>query len=124
MRMPPSALSGLELLASAVVLLDESLVFKYANSAAENLFEFSTKNLEGYELKRVFQDNAELSAALDYAATHNRSYTEHDLAVETGHGTLHLSCTVTPVEVDRQHCLLLEFRPIDQQLKIAREQRL
>jgi two-component system nitrogen regulation sensor histidine kinase GlnL len=37
--------------------------------------------------------------------------------------TLHLDCTVTPVEcVDAR--LLLEFRPMDAQLKVAREEQL
>ena len=40
-----------------------------------------------------------------------------------GKPRLHLTCTVSPIEV-RGATLLLEFRHIDQQLKIAREERL
>ena len=40
-----------------------------------------------------------------------------------GKPQLHLTCTVSPIEV-RGAALLLEFRHIDQQIKIAREERL
>jgi nitrogen-specific signal transduction histidine kinase len=38
---PPAARRGLELLATAVLLLDESCRVTYVNPAAENLFELS-----------------------------------------------------------------------------------
>ena len=52
------------------------------------------------------------------------SYTEQELELGVaGKPKLHLACTVSPVEL-RDVALLLEFRHIDQQLKIAREERL
>ncbi|NTV11477.1 MAG: PAS domain-containing sensor histidine kinase, partial [Zoogloea sp.] len=50
--------------------------------------------------------------------------TGHNLRiVRPGVEPLHLDCTVTPVEMDEVR-LLLEFRPIDAQLKVAREEQL
>ena len=52
------------------------------------------------------------------------SYTEQELELGVaGKPKLHLTCTVSPVDT-RDAALLLEFRHIDQQLKIAREERL
>jgi two-component system nitrogen regulation sensor histidine kinase GlnL len=70
-----------------------------------------------------------LSAAIDYARSNNCSYTEHDLKIgAAGHTKVHLSCTLSPVEleswVEDWEGLLIEFRHIDQQIKIEREERL
>ena len=45
--MANTALSGLDLLATAVMLVDESGTVRYMNSAAENLFGLSNQNAEG-----------------------------------------------------------------------------
>ena len=45
--MTPRALSGLDLLATAVVLVDAKLAVRYMNPAAENLFEVSSNNMAG-----------------------------------------------------------------------------
>jgi len=127
--MTPAALSGLDLLATAVVLVDTGLKVHYMNPAAENLFETSSKNVTGQTLDNVFTDTVVLLAAVQYARSNNCSYTEHDLELGVnGHNRLHLSCTVTPTELSggsfRGDEFLLEFRHIDQQLRIAREERL
>lgn len=127
--MTPAALSGLDLLATAVVLVDAGLAVRYLNPAAENLFEVSSKNVAGQALSELFSGSAVLVAAAEYARANNCSYTEHDLELGVnGHGRLHLSCTVTPVEFPagdpRGEELLLEFRHIEQQLRIAREERM
>ncbi len=52
------------------------------------------------------------------------TYTEQELELTVaGKSKLHLTCTVSPVDT-KEATLLLEFRHIDQQLKIAREERL
>ena len=168
--MAVAALAGLDLLATAIVIVDRGLVVRYANPAAENLFEFSSKSFVGHTVTEIFEHDRVLSAAIGYARANNCSYTEHELKIGVpGRGKLHLSCTLSPVEIEgwgkgRQgradslvvqppargerakapapasgpsanvlqgradslvlQGLLLEFRHIDQQLKIAREERL
>jgi two-component system nitrogen regulation sensor histidine kinase GlnL len=119
-----AAYAGLELLATAVVLLDAARRVVYVNPAAENLFALSRKHLIGQRPDQVFADAAGLSIAIAKALESGAAYTgqELELAVN-GKPKLHLTCTVSPV--DSGHAaLLLEFRHIDQQLKIAREERL
>jgi two-component system nitrogen regulation sensor histidine kinase GlnL len=127
--MTPAALSGLDLLATAVVLVEAGLTVRYMNPSAENLFEMSIKNVAGQPLAGLFSDTTVLVAAIQYARDKNCSYTEHDLELGVdGRARWHLSCTVTPVEFSGGDLkggeLLLEFRHIERQLRIAREERM
>ncbi|MEO8132940.1 MAG: nitrogen regulation protein NR(II) [Betaproteobacteria bacterium] len=115
--------AGLDLLATAVLLLDGGRHICYANAAAENLFALSRKQLLGRLVDRVFNDAERLGHALDQAVRQRGAYTEQEIELSiNGRLRLHLSCTVTPLEMDDGE-LLLEFRQIDQQIKIAREER-
>jgi two-component system nitrogen regulation sensor histidine kinase GlnL len=115
---------GLELLATAVVLLSDELQVRYANPAAENLFELSRRQLSGQAARQLFGDAPSLFQAIARALASGASYTEQELELAvTGKARLHLSCTVSVVDTPAA-TLLLEFRHIDQQLKIAREERL
>ena len=118
------AFAGLELLATAVLLLDRTRRIAYANPAAENLFALSKKHLLGHRPSEVFSEATGLSAAIDKAVLGGATYTEQELELAVnGRPKLHLTCTVSAVDA-KDATLLLEFRHIDQQLKIAREERL
>jgi len=115
---------GLEILATAVLLVDRARRIVYANPAAENLFELSARHLIGHTPAEVFAEPSGLDAAIDKSIAGAAAYTEQELELAvTGKARLHLSCTVSPIDDDGA-ALLLEFRHIDQQLKIAREERL
>jgi two-component system, NtrC family, nitrogen regulation sensor histidine kinase GlnL len=121
------ALSGLDLLATAVILVDNADVLRHMNPAAENLLELSHSNVTGHAIADVFADHEVLAAALQYARRNNCSFSEHDLMIAvSGRPRMHLACTVTPIEsssaFDVAGCLI-EFRQIEQQLRIAREER-
>ena len=125
--MATATLSGLDLLATAVMLVDEAWVVRYMNPAAENLFGLSSRATDGHALDALFHGSDVLTQALAYAGDNNCSYSEHGLTLSTnGHSPLHLSCTVTPVEVDADSAasFLIEFRHIEQQLRVAREERM
>ncbi len=125
--MTPSALSGLDLLSTAVIVVDADGLLRHMNPAGENLLELSSSHVVGHALVAVFADHQVLEAALQYARKNNCSFSEHDLAIAvSGRPRVHLNCTVTPIErssaFDLDGCLV-EFRPIEQQLRIAREER-
>ena len=122
---PSESYAGLELLSSAVVLADDSLRIRYLNPGAENLFAVSFRKLLGAPLSDLLGNPAELEPALSNALNNNWSYTGHDLRVQRPSGdAMRLDCTVTQVEADDSRQLLLEFRPIDAQLRVAREEQL
>src|SRR5690606_5059278 len=123
-HLAPPAFAGLDLLSSAVVLVDAKLQIRYVNPAAENLFAVSHRLLNGHPLKQLVGEPPGLAAPLDNALKNNWGYTGQNISIKRGEGeVLQLDCTVTPVDVGGAH-LLIEFRPIDQQLKIVREERL
>jgi two-component system, NtrC family, nitrogen regulation sensor histidine kinase GlnL len=116
--------AGLDLLSSAVILVDEQLLVRYLNAGAENLFATSRRKVLGSPLTKILGEPAGLASALESALRNNWSYTGQDLKVlrpETD--ALNLDCTVSPVEAADVR-LLLEFRPIDAQMRVAREEQL
>lgn len=116
--------AGLELLSSAVVLVDGTLIIRYINPGAENLFAISHRKLVGLPLSRLLGTPPELGAALENALHTNWSYTGQDLTITRSNADpIRLDCTVSPVDTAGVR-LLLEFRPIDAQLRVAREEQL
>ena len=122
--MSPASFPGLEILATAVLLLDDGLSVGYANPAAENLFALSRKQLQGRRIGELFSGSGQLLAAIEQARKAHSTYIEHDLALALpSGGLLHVNCSVTPVEL-ASFQVLLEFQQIDQHLKIDREERM
>jgi two-component system nitrogen regulation sensor histidine kinase GlnL len=120
--MTPAAFSGLELLATAVVLLDGELRVHYVNPAAETLFAVSRKSILGQPFPALFADSGPLDGLLQQVIRDERGFADQDLVlIPTGHEPLHLNCIATPVDLS-QADLLLELRPIDQRLRIEREE--
>ena len=115
--------AGLGYLATAVVVLDERFVVRYANQAAENLLEAPAKSLVGQPFMPLFADGSALQKSLTEALATHWDYTAQNVDyVRAGHDPLPLSCTLTRIDVP-QMPLLAELRPIEQQLRLAREER-
>ena len=121
----PAALVGLELLSSAVVLTDRELIIRYLNPAAESLFAVSHRRMDGKPLACLLGPAAEaLDGALRDSLRTRWAYTGQDLHIQRSGGeSLHLDCTVSRTELADLE-LLLEFRPIQTHLRIAREEKL
>lgn len=117
-----NSFSGLDLLASAVVLVDDDCHIRYLNPAAENLLTASLKTLRGKTLDQVFNYSPGLRQALDEAQHKRWAYTGQKVELRRlDDVALQVNCTVTPLEGGG---LLIEMWPIDQQLKASREERL
>jgi len=115
---------GLELLATAVVLLDDRFAVLHANPAAENLLEIGARALVGQHFPVLFADGSGLEKAFAQALTASWDYATQDAIYERpGHDPLPLGCTLTRVD-DGNAVLLVELRPIAQQLRLEREERL
>ncbi len=120
----PSGFSGLEHLATAVILLDASHRVVYANPSAEILFELSATQIHHHHISTVFLHCEILQLAIDNALKNDSPYREHEFAITTvRQHSFAVTCTVTPVNI-KDAALLLEFQQMDQQLRIAREERM
>ncbi len=123
--------SGLELITTAVLMLNGQRRIVYTNPAAEHLLALSRRQLLGLQLSQVFRDSERLSPAIELAAQHGASYTEHEIELHlsgkvNGASRLVINCTVSWLEsaaASDSPQLLLELRHIDQELKLAREAR-
>jgi two-component system nitrogen regulation sensor histidine kinase GlnL len=120
-------LDGLDLLSTAVIVLDHAQVVTHANPAAEDLFHVSRMTMAGHPLAELLADPAPVTAAIATATGNAASFTQYDVTVGLLAGPAHrvrASLTVTPFESDAGAGYLLEMAPLQQQLKIAREERL
>lgn len=120
----PASFAGLEHLATAVILLDKSRSVIYANPGAEVIFALSAKQISGLPLSQVFPGCEILHAAVENAIENHSPFREHEFIITTlRQNSLAVTCTVTPVDL-ASACLVLEFQQMDQQLRIAREERM
>ena len=115
--------NGLELLNTAVLMLDESLNVTYANPAAETLFAQARKQLVGVPFDTALPNNDEFVGRLAQALEAQAGFNDNDLLLEVEGYPVHLHCVITPAESGEAR-LVLEFRELQQQLKIAREARM
>jgi two-component system nitrogen regulation sensor histidine kinase GlnL len=115
--------AGLDLLATAVVVLDEELVVRYANPAAENLLTAGAKSLIGAPFLGLFAERAELERSLAEARVTHWDYSAQNVTyTRAGRAEVPLSCTVTRIDAFGA-ALLAELRPLERELRIAREER-
>jgi len=116
--------SGLELLATAVLVLDDARRVRYANPAAENLLGAGAKSLIGQPFVPLFDPDPALESALSDALVTHWDYSAQIVQyLRGGREPLPLSCVLTRTDVPELP-LLAELRPIEQQLRQAREERL
>src|ERR1700686_4902272 len=93
----PAGFQGLELLATAVVILDGGYVVRYTNPAAENLLGAGAKALVGQPFPALFTDSATLEGMLAEALAVHWSYRAQAASYErAGREPLPLSCLVAP----------------------------
>jgi two-component system, NtrC family, nitrogen regulation sensor histidine kinase GlnL len=121
---PRARLAGLDLLACAVVLLDAQGRTVFVNQAAEQLFEVPLRVLLGQPFSRQFVNGAVIEGIVAEATANRFSQRRQDLSLErTARDALALHCVAAVLESDVA-MLLLEFREIDQRIRMDREAKL
>src|SRR5262245_11265372 len=102
-----TAYSGLDLLATAVVVLDDDYTVLHANPSAESLLGSPAKALVGQRFLPLFSDAPQLGSLLSEAFQVHWSYRTITLYYERpGHEALPISCTVTPIDVPATRLLI------------------
>ncbi len=123
-KTPPASLDGLDLLASAVIILDAESRITYANAAAENLLESSFKALSQHRLTELFLNGEKLIDVFRQAVEHQFADKRLDLILErAGRDPLQVHVIVTALD-NPDTPVLIELRENVQQLKLDREERI
>jgi two-component system nitrogen regulation sensor histidine kinase GlnL len=118
----PPQFAGLDLLASAVLLLDADGHIRYANTAAENLLDTSLKALARRTLADLFGTACELTRLCAQAHSHQYADLRQDLMLERlGREALHVHSIVS---AGADGGVVIELRENIQQLKLDREERI
>ncbi len=124
MKTPLTLFAGLDLLTSAVIVLDAEGCILFANAAAENLLDSSFKSLTHLKLTDLFLNGQELTAVFHQAVAHQFADKRQDLTLErAGRDSLHVHSIVTALD-NPDTPVLIELRENVQQLKLDREERM
>ncbi len=119
-----TSLGGLDLLASAVLILDTQGRIAYANAAAETLLENSFKVLHRQKLSDLFVNGDKLALIFEQAMQRKFDEKREDLVLERiGRNALHLNMVITVID-DPDNPVLIELRENVQQVKLDREERI
>ena len=123
-KIPVTSLVGLDLLASAIVILDRDGFIAYANAAAETMLESSFKSLKTQRLFDLFTNGEELESIFQEAVERQFADKRQDLTLErSGRDQLQIHVAVTALD-NPDSPVLIEMRENVQQLKLDREERL
>ena len=115
----PASLAGLDLLPTAVVVLDEAFVVRYANPAAESLLDTASRALVGQPFLPMFAEFSELEQTVREALSTQWNYSAQNVNfLRPAREPLQLGCFVTRTE-SPDAPLLVELRPIEQMLRIS-----
>jgi len=121
---PLSSFVGLDLLSSAVIVLDAEGCITFVNAAAEILLDLSLKSLTHQTLNDLFLNGDELLAVFHQAVNHQFADKRQDLTLErAGREPLHVHSIVTALD-NPDTPVLIELRENVQQLKLDREERM
>ncbi|AOY01361.1 nitrogen regulation protein NR(II) [Jeongeupia sp. USM3] len=114
---------GLDYLDAAMLAVSPEGALSYFNPAAGDLFGLKDDQL-GLPLAACLAPDTAVFAAVGTALSRNVSITEYELLLPVAQGDAYVSLTVAPIECAGRTLALVEIRQIDQQRRIANEERL
>ena len=116
MNILSTSLGGLDLLASAVIILERQGRIAYANAAAETLLDSSFKVLHQQRLSDLFLNGDKLAVIFEQARTRQFDEKREDILLErVGRLPLYVNMIVTAID-DAENPVLIELRANVQQL--------
>ena len=111
----------LDNLVTAIVLLDEALVIRYVNPAAEQLLSSSKRRLIDSPLAKLLQYSS-LDLEQVKATLHSgQGLADSDVTFVIDGQRHLLGANASPISWQKQLLILLELKPIDQQRRISQE---
>jgi two-component system nitrogen regulation sensor histidine kinase GlnL len=125
---PPSNVDrygGLDLLTSAVVILDAEGRIAFANGAAETLLDFSSRTMRGQRLSSMLVNGSLIDELFNDARRLEYSNKRLDFALHRpGREAVEVHAIVTVLHDERETPVLFEMQEADQQRRIDRVERI
>ena len=120
-----SRYAGLDLLTSAVVILDDKGRIAFANASAETLLDFSLRTARGQRFAAMLIDGSIIDELFVEARRHEYSDKRLDLELRRpGHEVVQVHAIVTVLHDDPHLPVLFELQETDQQRRFDREERI
>jgi two-component system nitrogen regulation sensor histidine kinase GlnL len=118
-----SAYAGLDLLSTAVLIVDAQGRIAWVNQSAEAMLDVSRRILQGQLARGLFSEAPVIDRVLDEACAHNLGLRRQVLSLRRPlREALSVQIVATPLYLDDTP-LMLELLEIEQQLKVNREER-
>lgn len=112
----------LDSLNTSVLLVDESLAVRYANSAAEALLQTGLVKLRGVQVPMLFFDVEASRCAMQESLNTHQAFTKrHEQILWQTNESCLIDYSVTPVQLDDEFWLIVEMHAIDRFARINRE---
>lgn len=107
---------------SSILLLDQQLCVRHNNPAAEQLLKLSTKRMAGSHLNTLFHHLSSNTQLFSQVFETDQGFTDNLATLICVDGrSVTIDLSVSPIEVEQQHLLLVEIRQVDQQQRISEE---
>jgi two-component system nitrogen regulation sensor histidine kinase GlnL len=117
--------AGLDLLTSAVIILDDKGCVTFANTAAETMLDFSLRTIRGQRLSTMLVNGAVIDELFADARRLEYSNKRLDFQLHRpGREVLQVHGIVTVLHEEPKTPVLLEMQETDQQRRIDREERI
>ena len=117
----------LDQLPNAVIIFDgKTKHLFYANPAAESALDLSRKAIEGHLLGELFADNPALNLMIDEVASSNTAAQRQEMILHVFPNTINYAAVPAHVVIallEDPALILMEWFPIDQQLRSERDER-
>jgi two-component system nitrogen regulation sensor histidine kinase GlnL len=112
----------LEYLSEAILLFNHKLVLTYINSAGETLLKESVKHMSGRSAEEIFKfSNPSILAHLQQCRDDNKVIVDREVRLDQSKQNPMVHLSITPLSKNE---LLVELQPLDQHLKITKEEQL
>ena len=117
----------LDQIPNAIVIFEaDSLQLVYVNPAAESALDLSRKSLEGHSFQDLFGDNLQLREMIQEVKSGKATAQRQELLLHSLPGSIHqetIPAHVVIALMDDSDLMLMEWFPIDQQLRTERDER-
>ena len=117
----------LDQIPNAIVIFEaDSQQLVYVNPAAESALDLSRKSLEGHNFQDLFGDNLQLREMIQEVKSGKATAQRQELLLHSLPGSIHqetIPAHVVIALMDDSDLMLMEWFPIDQQLRTERDER-